>query len=94
LNDEQGEAALRFVDHAETIVQSGTAIAILIRIVRETLAKGESRTSHSEHGVRTGRCRRTIDGAFKTLKKHSLITRIGTTDRGVAIYRANIDAGA
>ena len=92
LTDEQATRVLDMLQGAERVVRSSTALAILISIGRNTLVCGDCRLAH-EFGRVTGACRRSIDKAVRTLKKHELISRVGTTDNGVAIYRATFDAG-
>ena len=91
MTEEQAEDVLGFYYNAEGAVRSSTALAIAIGIARETVLHGDSCISHKEFGRRTGACRRSIDTAIKALKRHDLISRVGTTDGGVAIYRANFD---
>lgn len=91
LNEEQAEKALEFLYKAETTLESSTAFAVLSRITRETLATGESRTSHKAHGAYTGKCRRSIDTALKALRRANLIERVGTSDQGTAIYKAKFE---
>ncbi|PWL19270.1 hypothetical protein DKP76_01535 [Falsochrobactrum shanghaiense] len=73
----------------ETVIKRSAGIAIAMNVGRNTLLHGESSVSHKEYGRRCGVCRRTIDTAVKQLKQHDIIQRIGTTEAGVAIYRAN-----
>ncbi|ESZ76502.1 hypothetical protein [Mesorhizobium sp. L103C105A0] len=92
LTEQQAEFLLGFYYKTERLVQSSAAIAIVTAIARETVLGGACRISHKEFGRRTGACRRSIDTAIKTAKRAGLIDRIGTTDGGVAIYRACLDS--
>lgn len=93
LTEPQAEFLLDFYHRVEASVRSSKAIAIVMAIARDTVLRGESKIPHKEHGRRIGACRRSVDDAVKLLKRHDLIERTGTTDTGVAIYRANFDAG-
>lgn len=92
LSEEDAELVLVFMGNAELRVRSSTAISIAVSIARETILWGESRITHKDFGRRTGACRRSIDKAIKTLRCTRLIERIGTTESGVAVYRAAVDA--
>lgn len=93
VTEEQATRLLEFSYSAERLTTSSHAISILMRVARHSLLYGECRTSHKEFGRRSGACRRTIDVAIKKLKRLGLIERVGTTDNGVAIYRADIQPG-
>jgi hypothetical protein len=89
ITDAQAETLLNWSYDMERVVRRSTALAIALNVGRNTLIHGESRVSHKEYGRRCGVCRRSIDTAVKLLKKHRIIERIGTTEQGSAIYRAN-----
>lgn len=88
LSEEQASLLLQFSYSVGKFITGSTAMAIVMMIARHTVVHGESRVSHKDFQRRCGVCRRTVDNAMKQLRRHSLIERIGSTDRGAAIYRA------
>ncbi|MGX9574074.1 hypothetical protein [Mesorhizobium sp. f-mel] len=90
LTEDQEERLLNWSYGMEPIINRSTALAIALNVGRNTLLRGESRTSHREYQRRCGVCRRSVDSAVKLLKRHGIIERIGTAQEGHAIYRANL----
>ena len=92
LTEDQAEFLLDFHYRTMTVVRSSAALGILMAVSRDTVLRGDCRTSHKQFGRLNGKCRRSVDTAIKLLKGHHLIERVGTTEAGGAIYRANFDA--
>ncbi|MEF2555533.1 hypothetical protein VQ044_04490 [Aurantimonas sp. C2-5-R2] len=92
ITEEQAEALLNWSYAIERVIRRSTALAIAMNVGRNTLALGQSSVSHKEYQRRCGVCRRTVDTAVKLLKKHRIIARVGTSEHGSAIYRANFQS--
>lgn len=82
------ELAFEFIGNAAELSNSKTATRIVKDIAEDTLRHGACSVTHKEFGRRTGKCRRTVDYAFKRLLRLGLIERIEKTADGRSTYRA------
>lgn len=79
--------AQAFMGAVTRLSNSRTAARIAQYILREHLLSGKCELSHKEFERRANSCRRTVQRAIHSLLRNELIVRIGTTDKGHAIYQ-------